>query len=210
MHYQPIVQVSDGRMTGSRGAAALGASGPRAGATDRTSSRCARRSATSSSSAGGSSTRPSASSPRCGRRYPHSDQLSMAINVSARQLRDERLCDHVARAMVKYNLPAERAVHRDHRVVARREPERHLGHARHLARLRRAHRDRRLRHRLFVAGLPAAAARGRDQDRSPVHHEPRPGPLRRQPRRRHPRHGQLARVHVGGRRRRDRPAALRA
>jgi diguanylate cyclase (GGDEF)-like protein len=38
--------------------------------------------------------------------YPHSDQLSMAINVSARQLRDERLCDHVARAMVKYNLPA--------------------------------------------------------------------------------------------------------
>ncbi len=38
--------------------------------------------------------------------YPHSDQLSMAINVSARQLRDERLCDHIARAMVKYNLPA--------------------------------------------------------------------------------------------------------
>ena len=38
--------------------------------------------------------------------YPHSEQLSMAINVSARQLRDERLCDHVARAMVKYNLPA--------------------------------------------------------------------------------------------------------
>jgi diguanylate cyclase (GGDEF)-like protein len=39
-------------------------------------------------------------------RYPHSDQLSMAINVSARQLRDERLCDHVARAMVKHSLPA--------------------------------------------------------------------------------------------------------
>jgi EAL domain-containing protein (putative c-di-GMP-specific phosphodiesterase class I) len=35
---------------------------------------------------------------------PHSEQLSMAINVSPRQLRDDRLCDHVARALVKYSL----------------------------------------------------------------------------------------------------------
>jgi EAL domain-containing protein (putative c-di-GMP-specific phosphodiesterase class I) len=38
---------------------------------------------------------------------PHSEQLSMAINVSALQLRDGRLCDHVARALLKYSLPPE-------------------------------------------------------------------------------------------------------
>jgi diguanylate cyclase (GGDEF)-like protein len=38
---------------------------------------------------------------------PHTEQLSMAINVSALQLRDTRLCDHVARALLKYALPPE-------------------------------------------------------------------------------------------------------
>ena len=105
VHYQPIVQVSDGRMTGLE--ALLRWEHPVLGQVP-----------------------PSDFIPVCEEigyivelggwvideavgqlaalraQYPHSDQLSMAINVSARQLRDERLCDHVARAMVKYNLPA--------------------------------------------------------------------------------------------------------
>jgi diguanylate cyclase len=39
-------------------------------------------------------------------KHDHSDELSMAINVSARQLRDPQLCDQVARALLEHGVPA--------------------------------------------------------------------------------------------------------
>ena len=37
---------------------------------------------------------------------PYSDQLWMAVNLSARQLREEQIVDHVARSLVRHDVPA--------------------------------------------------------------------------------------------------------
>ena len=43
---------------------------------------------------------------RLQREVPHSEQLWMAVNMSARQLRDEQIVDHVARSLVRHAVPA--------------------------------------------------------------------------------------------------------
>ncbi len=132
--------------------------------------------------------------------------LVMSVNLSARQFVQAELVDEVQRHPDDDRPRARRARARDHRIgpdgpVRERGPD-----APSPARARRPARPRRLRDRLLVAVLPQAPAARHDQDRPLVRRRPRRqgGPLDRRGRRR----ARPRPWHRGGRRgHRDRDAA---
>ena len=89
------------------------------------------------------------------------------VNVSALQL-DDNLAGQVAAALERHRLDPSRISDRDHRVGPDEGPD--LGPRRAAAAARHGHRagDRRLRHRLLVAGLPPAPAGGLPEGRPVV------------------------------------------
>jgi diguanylate cyclase len=106
LHYQPIVQVTDGRITGFE--ALLRWKHPTLGQIPPSDFIPVCEEIGYINELGGwiidEAVRELA---RLRREVPHSEQLSMAINVSPRQLRDPRLCDHIARAVLQHALPAD-------------------------------------------------------------------------------------------------------
>ena len=95
-------------------------------------------------------------------------RIGMAVNVSGRQLDDDELIDDVRGALQR--AASTRVAHAgDHRDDA---DARRRGHRQAPARAqgaRRADRDRRLRHRLQLARLPAPVSRRRPEDRPLLH-----------------------------------------
>ena len=110
--------------------------------------------------------------------------FTQSVNVSARQL-TTNLTALVAEALERHSWPAERLCLELTESVLMRRPRRHPRGAPQPEGPRRPVGHRRLRHRLLVAHLPAAAAGRPRQDRPVV----RDGPLtRRPPVRRRPGH----------------------
>ena len=126
-----------------------------------TSSRSPRRPGSSSRSASGSSPR------RCGRPPGGATQrtavglpdLWVSVNVSARQLRDASLVDHVEAELARHGVPARDARPGDHRVGDDVRRGRRVLAAAPAARPRPDPRRRRLRHRLLVARATCAGSR---------------------------------------------------
>ena len=130
----------------------------------------------------------------------------MAVNLSARQLRDDRARRHASGARCPARAPglgrcassSPRACSWTTRPHAPRSCSR-------AARARRRALHRRLRHRLLVARVPASASGRRREDRPVLRRRPRRRRLAgRDPRRRDRRDGEGARRHDRRRGRRDR------
>ena len=100
----------------------------------------------------------------------HADghRIRVGVNVSTRQLEDPALLDSVQRALDASGLPAKSLDARDHRDGADARPVARRRRAARAEGVRRARRDRRLRYRLLLARLPAAAAGRRAEDRPRV------------------------------------------
>ena len=164
--YQPKVALRRRRRALRRGAGALAASDARARAARRNSSRSPSRPATSARSRSGCSARAVA---QCAAWRSQGLPMNVSINISARDLIDRELPERFEALLAARALRARSGSRsRSPRARSSTIP----GHAiRNLERLRSAGlqaRDRRLRHRLFVARLPAAPAGPRAQDRQVV------------------------------------------
>ena len=157
VHYQPIIDLDDGSLSGLRGADPLGAPRARARAADGVRRRSPRRPGSSCRSASWALEEACRQAVRWHERRPTARRLSMSVNLSPRQLAEPALPNDVARVLHDDGLDPERALARDHREHA--DARRRVGaeRARRAARARRAPRGRRLRHRLLVAGVPRAA-----------------------------------------------------
>ena len=119
-------------------------------------------------------------------------ELDMAVNISTRNLLDERAAPDGRGRAGPSPCPRFGAHARDHREHDHRRPGPNRRDAEPLERHGRRARHRRLRHGLLVVVVPAPAARRRDQDRQVVraaddggrerfghrsfHHRPRPQP----------------------------------
>jgi hypothetical protein len=101
--------------------------------------------------------------------YPRSSPLTMAVNVSARQLQEASFVDEVQKALDRHRMPPD-ADPGDHR---ERPARREHGHPRPSGGAQ-AHRGapghRRLRHRVLVAVVPAPVPHRRLEDRPVLHH----------------------------------------
>ena len=209
VHYQPVVDLSTGRVVVDRGARALGAPAPRARRRPASSSLSPRTPGSSCRSARPCCARP-ARTPPAGAACRHcatSPSASTCRRASCRS----RPCSTSSAT------PWRAAACRPARLVLeltetllvsdsrrrRRPPRRAQG-------ARRAPRGRRLRHRLLVAVLPVPAAGRHPQGRPRLRRRARHRHLRRQARRCRPRRRRLARPVDGRRGRRDDRAGQRA
>ena len=107
--------------------------------------------------------------------------LSISVNVSGRQLDRDVIVDDVRDALERQRARPGRADHRDHRDRADAQRRRDRAPAARTQDARRPDRHRRLRHRLFQPGLPAAVPGRLPEDRSQLHrrdHAARPSPTR--------------------------------
>ena len=105
---------------------------------------------------------------QCNRWRQDGIDLAVAVNLSMRNLHDPEIVEMIRYQLTRWGIPRRPPGHRDHR----KQPDGRRG-ARHgragaAARHGRRHLDRRLRHRLLVAGVPQATARGRAEDRQVV------------------------------------------
>ena len=97
--------------------------------------------------------------------------IGVAVNVSARQLdTDEFVVDVEGSAARDRARPADSLTIEITETAVMRDVEQTVGAPGEGQEARRAHRDRRLRHRLLLDGAPAAAFGRRAQDRPLVHH----------------------------------------
>ena len=104
--------------------------------------------------------------PAGARLAPGGHEIGMAVNVSARQLDADESSRRCARASTAVSTGrADPGDHRDGADAGREQTARRLQRSG----ARRAGRDRRLRHRLLIAGTSAAVPRRRAQDRPLVH-----------------------------------------
>ena len=112
--------------------------------------------------------------------------LWVAVNVSARQLRDPSLVDHVEAELARHERARRAARPGDHRVGDDVRRGRRRVAAAPAARPRADPRRRRLRHRLLVAGPPAPVpgVQGEDRPRVRRRHRARRGRRRDRPGRR--------------------------
>ena len=92
-------------------------------------------------------------------------ELAMAVNVSARNLLDVEFPAQVEGAAVRVGARRGAPVARDHRGRRADRPGAHQGDPRGAGGDGHPARDRRLRHRVLLPGLPQAPADHRDQDR---------------------------------------------
>ena len=92
-------------------------------------------------------------------------ELDVAVNVSMRNLLDNALPDDVAELLERKGAPASLPRVRDHRAHGRRRPLPGARRARAPQRAGPPRGDRRLRHQLLVARLPAPPAAAHHQDR---------------------------------------------
>ena len=108
-----------------------------------------------------------------------STELTMAVNVSVLQLLRGNLPNVVARILEDTGVPAEplELELTESMVMANAAQTAATLHA--IAKLGVQPGDRRLRHRLFLAGLPQAPADRHAEDRQGVHRRPHPRPGRR-------------------------------
>ena len=144
---------------------------------------------------------------RCRQSLPDAPDLTVAVNVSARQLRDPALLGTVDRALRAPWPAPRRAVPGADRVVADGGPGGGGRDAAGAARARGAAVHRRLRDRLLVALLPQAVPCRQREDRPVLRGRPRgAGWVGEQPRGRHHRPGPRPRHDDGGGGRRDRRA----
>ena len=95
--------------------------------------------------------------------------MNVSINISARDLVDNELPERSRSCSRSEGCAGAVDVARDHRERDRRRARSRAEEPRAAARAGLQARGRRLRHRLFVARLPAAAAARRAQDRQVVH-----------------------------------------
>ena len=109
----------------------------------------------------------------------HGAPLTVAVNLSARVLLEPGLPDSVAGICRAHGTSARSARARDHREHGRRRPRARAADAQAPRRTRHRAVDRRLRHRLLVAGIPEAAPGLRAQDRSRLRDRHALGPARR-------------------------------
>ena len=101
--------------------------------------------------------------------HGHGHRIGMSVNVSARQLDDDTLIDDVEPGAARERHGPGGAHARGHRDRADARPRSHRGAPALAQAARRAHLDRRLRHRLQLACLPAPVPRRRTEDRPLVH-----------------------------------------
>ena len=122
--------------------------------------------------------------PPAGSPTPGPTELLVTVNLSARQVADDGIVDQVATPWRRPGSSRDRLVLEITETVAHARPGRRRRDPVAAEGPRRADRHRRLRHRLLVAGLPAAVPDRHAQDRPGVRRRPRP---RRARRRHHPR-----------------------
>ena len=163
LHYQPLVNIRDNEIVGLRGAAALASSRRAAWSRRPSSFRSRKRPASSIRSASGCCERPA----RRRRSWP--DNITVTVNVSPVQFKNDNLVQMVVSALAASGLPAQRLELEITESVLLHDNEATLATLHQLQEAWRADRDGRLRHRLFVAELPAAVSVRQDQDRSLVH-----------------------------------------
>ena len=101
--------------------------------------------------------------------------LSVAVNLSVRNLLDRDLPREIERLLDTYRRARRRAAARDHREHDHDRPRAGAGHRQPPVGPRRAAVGRRLRHRLLLAGQPAPAADRRAEDRPLVRLADAPG-----------------------------------
>ena len=99
--------------------------------------------------------------------------VTMSVNVSALQVRDPGFLDTLVGSARPVGRPGGVARAGDHGDGAARRRRAGLRRPGRAARARPAHRHRRLRHRLLVAGLPPAARHRRPEDRPVLHQRDR-------------------------------------
>ena len=209
LEYQPVASLASGKSARHGGAGALGAprQGPPPAGQLRRPGRGVR--AHRRAWAAGCS-RPAARRWRAGGPCtPRPTTPSWRVNVSPRQLESQQLLPALEHAARQERAAGGRAHARDHRDGPRRRRRRPPRAPERAARLRRAARHRRLRHRLLLAQLPEAPAREPPEDRPGLRERSRHRHRRRADRRRH--HRARPRARAPGRRRRHRepPAAPR-
>ena len=172
--YQPIVEISTQRIVGHRGPRALGPSAARASSSRAGSSRWRRRRDSSSRSATSCSTQ-ACRQLAAGRSDLEAPSLRMAVNLSPRQLKDPELVAKVRRGLASteveprlltLEITETALVEESHATLARLQGAQGAG---------RAAVDRRLRHRVLVAELPASVPGGRREDRQAVRRPHRRG-----------------------------------
>ena len=112
LYYQPKVSMHTGQHLRRRGADPLGASGARPGRRRRSSFRSPSTRATSNYSRAGCCAKPCARSANGSAR---ACRLQVSVNISARDLMNRDLPDHVAALLAEHNVSAEPAVPGDHR-----------------------------------------------------------------------------------------------
>ena len=93
----------------------------------------------------------------------------VSVNISGRQLEHAMLVDDVAAAVSQAGIDPDRLLLEITESVLMQRGRRGAPHAARPQDVRRPSRDRRLRHRLFVAGVPAPVPGRRAQDRQGVH-----------------------------------------
>ena len=177
LHYQPKIDLETNEVVRRRGAAALAPSRPRAADARQLHRRGGEHRADRAGDEVGAQR---GAAPAAASGSEQGIDLTMAVNVSARSLGPRSTLPDIVRELTEtWETPAGPAdPGADRGRADRRERARD---PRSAARHGRDAVDRRLRHRVLVAGLPAAAPGGRDQDRQVVRHRP----VGRQRRRRH-------------------------
>jgi EAL domain-containing protein (putative c-di-GMP-specific phosphodiesterase class I) len=105
---------------------------------------------------------------------PGKPPVRVAVNLSAKQFKDENLTQSVLSALHDSGLPAE-LLELELTEGTLMDDARHHGHAGTAARHRRVFVDRRFRHRLLVDELSEALRRARAEDRQELHQRPAAG-----------------------------------
>ena len=104
---------------------------------------------------------------------PTHPPLTVSVNLSPRTLRDPMLPQRIAGMLAVFGAPHASLALEITENILMSDPARSMDCLKRLHELGVRDRDRRLRHRLLVAQLPAPAARRRAEDRPFVRRRPR-------------------------------------